>query len=120
MLQFTALQLTLTWNKPVPSTKHGRRSWKYDWNAVRFSTDGSASTCPKSGFAVALSVRFDATGTLTSPPTENCWSRPNPVPLGTVTFFVTKYGVISGRRGEARPSSPVISPSWETNPAWLR
>jgi len=36
----------------LPSMKNGRRSSRKVSNAVRFTSDGSASTCPKSGFAV--------------------------------------------------------------------
>ena len=41
---------------PEPSTKNGRFSSKNTSNAERFTTAGSTSTCPKSGFTVAVSV----------------------------------------------------------------
>ena len=41
---------------PDPSMKNGRRSSKYVSNALRFTTAGSASTWPKSGFKVAVTV----------------------------------------------------------------
>ena len=39
--------------------KKGRFSWKKDSTSLRFTTAGSTSTCPKSGFTVASRVRFD-------------------------------------------------------------
>src|SRR5438093_1196210 len=42
---------------PDPSTKNGRRSEKNVSNPLRFTTAGSASTWPKSGLTVPVSVR---------------------------------------------------------------
>ena len=97
--------------------KNGRRSWKNVSNAERLSTLGSASTWPKSGLIVPSTVRFEVTPYLKSAPAVACWSRLNPVAVGTETFFVTEYGVTSSRRGDPRPSSPVRSPSCEESPA---
>ena len=55
---------------PAPSTKNGRFSSKNVSNADRLTTAGSTSTWPKSGFTVALSVRFDVTRSIASPPTR--------------------------------------------------
>jgi hypothetical protein len=54
----------------APSVKKGRRSLRKVSNALRFTSDGSASTCPKSGLKVASSVRLEVTPYLTSSPTE--------------------------------------------------
>ena len=56
-----------------PSWKNGRFSGKNVSKAVRFTTDGSASTCPKSGFTVTSSVRFSVIPYFRSPPTV--WRR---------------------------------------------
>src|SRR5438034_10819617 len=75
-LQFTWLQFTAKRKPPVPATKKGRRSWKKVSKAVRFRTAGSASTCPKSGFTVASSVRLDVSPYLRSAPPVSFWERP--------------------------------------------
>ena len=54
----------------APSVKKGRRSWKKVSKAERFTCDGSASTCPKSGLMVAVSVRSLVSPYFTSAPTE--------------------------------------------------
>src|SRR5437762_14067705 len=51
-----------------PSTKNGRRSSSFTSNAVRLTIAGSSSTCPKSGFTVASSVRFELTPYFRSAP----------------------------------------------------
>ena len=50
------------------SVKNGRFSSKYDSTSERFTTAGSTSTCPKSGFTVALSVRLFPTPARRSAP----------------------------------------------------
>ena len=62
---------TTCWSKRAPpSTKNGRRSGKKDSNAVRLTTAGSASTCPKSGLAARSSVKFDERPYFRSNPTS--------------------------------------------------
>ena len=53
---------------PEPSTKNGRRSEKKVSNAERFTTAGSASTCPKSGLTVVVSVSPGVTAYFASRP----------------------------------------------------
>ncbi len=54
----------------LPSTKKGRFSSKTVSKAERFTDAGSTSTCPKSGFSVASSVRLLVMRYLTSIPAE--------------------------------------------------
>src|ERR1700730_11419008 len=49
-------------------TKKGRFSENVVSKTERFTTAGSTSTCPKSGFIVASSVRFEVRLTFASPP----------------------------------------------------
>src|SRR6478672_6314189 len=83
-------------NTCAPSTKNGRFSGKKVSNADRLSTAGSTSTCPKSGFNVASSVRFDVRRSLRSSPTriDGLPRRLNGSPSTPVTHddFVTAYG----------------------------
>lgn len=61
MLQSTTTtQFTLKAKVPFPSTKKGRRSPKKVSKAPRLSSEGSASTWPKSGLMVALRKMFEA------------------------------------------------------------
>ena len=53
----------------TPSVKNGRFSWKKLSTSVRFTTAGSISTWPKSGFTVAFSVSLEPTLMRRSPPT---------------------------------------------------
>ena len=55
-------------NTCAPSMKKGRFSGKNVSKAERLSTAGSTSTCPKSGFNVASSVRADVSRSLRSSP----------------------------------------------------
>ncbi len=57
----------------IPSLKKGRFSVKKVSNAERFTTAGSASTWPKSGLIVAVSVRFEVTPTFRSAPIRAFW-----------------------------------------------
>jgi hypothetical protein len=57
-----------------PSTKKGRCSGKKVSYAERFTCDGSASTCPKSGFTVASRVRSEVRPYFRSSPAEPCRS----------------------------------------------
>src|SRR5438034_1175612 len=108
-LQFTWLQFTSKRKIPVPATKKGRRSWKKVSKAVRLRTAGSASTCPKSGFTVASSVRLDVSPYFRSAPPVSLWDRSKPLPAGTDTFFVTAYGATSSRvYSELVPGAPVV------------
>ncbi|NJD09554.1 MAG: hypothetical protein FIB01_03580 [Gemmatimonadetes bacterium] len=52
----------------APSTKNGRFSARKVSYAVRFTTEGSASTWPKSGLSVPLTVRLDVSPYLKSAP----------------------------------------------------
>src|ERR1051325_4459721 len=56
--------------------KNGRFSGKKVSKAVRFTTAGSTSTCPKSGLKVASRVRFEVSRYLRSAPARasvECW-----------------------------------------------
>ena len=55
---------------PEPSTKNGRRSAKNVSNADRLTTAGSASTWPKSGLTVPVSVSPGLSAYFRSRPTE--------------------------------------------------
>src|ERR671923_247929 len=66
----------------LPSTKKGRRSEKNVSKAVRLTTDGSASTCPKSEFS-GPSRGIDARGDV-----------PDAVPR-TVLVPVVAHGVVA-------------------------
>ena len=54
----------------LPSTKNGRFSGKKVSNADRFTTAGSTSTWPKSGFTVPVSVSPAGSPTRTSAPAD--------------------------------------------------
>ena len=54
---------------PAPSTKNGRRSEKNVSKPLRFTTAGSASTWPKSGLTVAVSVTPGRSAYFRSAPT---------------------------------------------------
>src|SRR5687768_12657089 len=105
---------------PAPSRKNGRRSSKNCSNADRFSTDGSASTWPKSGLIVASRVRLEPSPYLMSAPADTDCGCVYDDPLGRVSFLVTTYGVTSSRRGVASPWIPVSSPACDTYPCLLR
>ena len=111
-------------NVPDPSTKNGRRSGKNVSKASRFTTAGSASTCPKSGFAVAVSVSPGVTAYFTSSPNEPPGSvelvSGLPMSTGCVSILPTEYGRISNRLGVPPILRPVRSPNCETNPFALR
>jgi hypothetical protein len=62
---------------PEPSTKKGRRSEKNVSKPERLTTAGSASTCPKSGLMVPVSVRPGFNAYFTSTPAE---------PAGSLAF----------------------------------
>ena len=105
---------------PVPSTKNGLRSEKNVSKAVRLTTEGSASTWPKSGFTVASSVTFGVMPTLMSPPAVISWLR-SYRELGKTrcTFFVTAYGVTSTRRSTESPERPSSRPSCDESPFFV-
>ena len=94
-------------NVPEPSTKNGRRSGKNVSNASRLTTAGSASTWPKSGFAVAVSVRpgvtrvlqveTDRAARIGRARSADCRRRP-----GRVSTLPSVYGISSKRLRRAR------------------
>ena len=57
--------------------KKGRRSGKNVSTAVRFTTAGSTSTCPKSGFTVPSRVRLLVRPYFTSAPSDPAFSVPS-------------------------------------------
>src|SRR3954468_13015626 len=105
-------------NAPWPSRKNGLRSLKNDSKPDRFTCDGSASTCPKSGLIVASSVRFEVSPYLRSAPTRDWlrWSNFPAVVDGTLAVCATEYGENSARRGDTMPLMPVTSPNFEAIP----
>src|SRR5688572_32594103 len=105
---------------PVPSRKKGRRSPKNCSKADRLSTDGSASTWPKSGLIAASSVRFEDNPYLTSAPMVPRWVRSNPLPRLTDELDYTEYGMNSRRRGLLMPVMPCTSPNCDARPVWDR
>src|SRR5512141_1690513 len=103
---------------PDPSRKKGRRSSKNCSKADKFNTAGSASTWPKSGLIVALSVRFDESPYLRSAPADMDCGWLQELPDGRVSFLVTTYGASSRRLGRPSPLMPVSSPVCEMYPCW--
>ena len=61
----------------LPSMKNGRFSEKNVSNSVRFTSEGSASTWPKSGFKVKSRVRSLVTPSLPSSPAPTSVSEPS-------------------------------------------
>src|SRR6266849_10467225 len=116
-LHAPSLQSRLKLKLPDPSTKNGRRSLKYVSNADRFTTAGSASTCPKSGFIVVVSVRPGVSAYFMSrpnaPPGDARW-RSGLLPVGCFVRFATVYGVISSFLGDAAIDKPPSSPNDDT------
>src|SRR6266571_3360349 len=108
---------------PEPSTKNGRRSEKNVSNADRLTTAGSASTCPKSGLIVDVSVSPDVSAYLKSTPMaasgDDRLSSGLPA-VGCLVRFATVYGTSSRRFGGAVITSPPSSPNDETKPFALR
>src|SRR5512141_2425968 len=98
---------------PDPSRKKGRRSSKNCSKADKFNTAGSASTWPKSGLIVALTVRFDESPYLRSAPAANDCGCFHELAEGRVSFFVTRYGATSRRLGCPIPVIPLSSPLCE-------
>src|SRR5687767_14395640 len=108
---------------PEPSTKNGRRSAKNVSNAPRLTTAGSASTWPKSGLIVPVSVR---------PPIRYLRSRPAatlpsgddrsglPGATGADVIDDERYGSNSSRFAADGKARPVSSPNEETKPLALR
>src|SRR5919197_6652807 len=90
-------------NMPDPSTKNGRRSVKNVSKAVRLTTAGSASTWPKSGFTVVVSVSPGVSAYFKSNPTalvgDDAFT--SGLPLGRWRVRLpTVYGRISKRFGD--------------------
>src|SRR5689334_4552803 len=109
-------QFVLKEKIPDPSKKKGRRSSKNDSKADKFNTAGSASTWPKSGLIVALTVRFDESPYLRSAPAANDCGCFHELPEGRVSFFVTTYGATSSLLGLPIPLMPFSSPTCEMYP----
>src|SRR5262245_20117085 len=100
--------------------KNGRFSEKNVSNALRLTTAGSASTCPKSGLTVAVRLSAGVTAYLRSTPTlapaSGVRSNGLPASTGIVATSPTTYGA-SSSRFDALPSvTPVRSPNEDTNP----
>src|SRR5213592_3800511 len=116
-LHAPSLHSRLKLKLPDPSTKNGRRSLKYVSNADRFTTAGSASTCPKSGLTVAVRVRPEVTAYFASRPIATSFADEDSsgLPAGRCRVrFATVYGASSSRFGEAPIDSPASSPNDET------
>src|SRR3954469_779497 len=96
---------------PCPSRKNGRRSWKNVSKPERLTTDGSASTWPKSGLTVAFIVRFDVRPYLMSAPKRDWLFIAYPPAAGALAVCATLYGENSARREETIPSIPLTSPN---------
>jgi len=100
--------------------KNGRRSLKKVSKPLKLTTAGSASTCPKSGFTVAVSVTPGFSAYFRSAPTVAFWSRVDtsglPVSAGCVFTWPTTYGTSSSRFGVWASFKCVRSPKFETNP----
>src|ERR1041385_4805877 len=105
---------------PAPSTKNGRFSSKKVSNAERFTTAGSTSTCPKSGFTVAFNVRLEVTRYIASPPTRPsiaCGSKNGSLRSpGMLDDRPTMYGVTSARPGGCRITRPLRCPNMDGPP----
>src|SRR3954470_14126988 len=109
-------------NAPCPSRKNGRRSLKKLSKPERFTSDGSASTWPKSGLIVASRVRFEVRPYLRSAPMRD-WLLMSYAPAvfaGTLALWATVYGENSTRRGDAMPLIPETSPNLDERPLELR
>ena len=123
-VQLPSLQSMLKRNVPDPSTKNGRRSGKNVSKASRLTTAGSASTWPKSGFAVAVSVRPGVTAYFRSRPSEPPGSGESVSGSATSTWRVStlpsEYGISSKRFGAPDIFRPRSSPNCDTNPLALR
>src|SRR3979409_950028 len=95
-------------------TKNGRFSENVVSKTERFTTAGSTSTWPKSGFTVASSVRFDVMLYLMSPPIRpviSCLLRNgSPTPGRANLLFETTYGMSSNWRGCSLSASPSMVP----------
>src|SRR5438874_13204012 len=116
-LHAPSLQSRLKLKLPDPSTKNGRRSLKYVSNADRFTTAGSASTCPKSGFTVVVSVRPDVSAYFMSRPSAPSGAEPftsGLPPVGCLVRLVSAYGTISSFFGDAVIDSAPSSPNDDT------
>src|SRR2546427_13001610 len=122
-LHAPALQSRLKLKLPDPSTKNGRRSLKYVSNADRFTTAGSASTCPKSGFTVVVSVRAGVNAYFMSMPSAPSGAERFTSGLPAVGCFVrlaSMDGTISSFLGDADIDRPPSSPHDDTQPGALR
>src|SRR5438270_9445474 len=110
-------------NMPEPSTKNGRRSEKKVSNALRLTTAGSASTWPKSGLIVVVSVSPGVSAYFASTPNETLGSDglTSGLPCGRWRATLpTVYGISSSRLGDPDIDRPPSSPNDDTYPFALR
>src|SRR6188474_385160 len=109
---------------PDPSMKNGRRSWKNVSKAPRFTTAGSASTCPKSGLTVAVSDNAGVTAYFRSSPAERfglkVFRNGLPSSPGCVTAVATVYGASSSRFDLPDGDTPSRFASCDMSPFLLR
>src|SRR6187551_2838028 len=123
-VQLPSLQSMLKRKVPEPSTKNGRRSGKNVSNASRLTTAGSASTWPKSGFAVAVNVRPGVTAYFRSrpavPPGSGELLSGSALSISRVSTLPSEYGISSKRFGAPDILRPRNSPNCETNPLAFR
>src|SRR5712691_8708604 len=97
--------------------KNGRRSAKKVSNADRFTTAGSASTCPKSGLIVDVSVRPGVSAYLRSRPTAAAAADDGSSGCAAVDWLVRSVrvnGTTSSRFGDPIIDSPPTSPKDDT------
>src|SRR5665647_763817 len=108
----------------LPSTKKGLFSSKKVSNAVRFTTEGSASTCPKSGLTVRSSVMSLVIPNLASSPPLIFQLVPVakglPSTFSNFSRLPTMNGVMSACFLGLIPVRPVISPKLCTKPDAFR
>src|SRR5678815_381103 len=107
----------------APSRKNGRFSGKNVSNALRLTTAGSASTCPKSGFTVAVSVNDGVTAYLRSAPIDapgsGVFCSGLPGCRGSVSTCATVYGTSSSRFDALPILTPLSVPNDDTQPLAL-
>src|SRR5688500_17028485 len=101
-------------------TKNGRFSPNVVSNTERFTTAGSTSTWPKSGFTVASRVRFDVMFSFTSPPARKSVSRlewkGSLAAIRSIFAREVTYGTISTWRGREVTTMPFSVPKYAGPP----
>jgi hypothetical protein len=104
----------------APSMKKGRFSSKNVSNAVRFTTAGSTSTCPKSGLMLPSSERLLLIRYFRSTPAPANARAPSlkgsPGAGSTYSARLTTYGTSSTVRCGVTPSSPWRCPILDARP----